>query len=226
MFRMNRRRVLKGVMAAAAALPLAGCWLFSGGEWKKKITVTVATPAGDVSGSVVRWEKMTEDPVLSSSHSQERGEAVVVEVAKGRYLFALIEDNKPQDELLFFPDEPPLESTGKLSRRKGEVIEVPITHYPMLVTFGDLNDPKSVRQVLPDELAKHFGAGVTLKSITLEITDEPMTEGAVEKVLPWIKTHEGRMRPPSLRLGPGLHNAADVLPIEKIEEIDFRRNSQ
>ena len=139
-----------------------------------------------MSGSVVRWEKMTEDPVLSSAHSQERGEAVVVEVSKGRYLFALIENNKPQDELLYFPGEAPLKSTGKLNSKLGQSIEVPPSMYPMLVSFKDINDPKSVFEVKPDNLASAFGAGYSLKSITLEITDEPVTEGVVERVIPWV----------------------------------------
>jgi hypothetical protein len=176
---------------SAAALPLAGCWLFSGGEWKKKITVTVSTPNGEVSGSVVRWEKLTEDPVLSSAHSQERGEAVVVEVSKGRYLFALIEDNKPQDELLYFPGEAPLKSTGKLSSKIGQSIEVPSSMYPMLVSFKDINDPKSVFEVNPDNLVSAFGAGYSLKSITLEITDHEVTKGVLEGVIPWLNDLRG-----------------------------------
>ncbi len=75
----------------------------------------------------------------------------------------------------------------------------------------------------PDELDKHFGPGVQLKAITLTITDEPVTQGVVEKVLPWITTHKGRIKPPSIRLGQGPHKAADVLPIERLEEINFRQ---
>lgn len=191
MLRLTRRAVL----LSAAALPLAGCWLFSGGEWKKKITVTVTTPNGEVSGSVVRWEKMTEDPVLASSHSKERGEAVVVEVSKGRYLFALIEAGKPDSALLYFPGEAPLKSTGKLNRKIGQSIIVPPSMYPMLVSFKDINDPKSVFEVKPDRLASAFGAGYSLKSITLEITDEPVTEGVVEGVLGWLKTHKLVLKP-------------------------------
>ncbi len=192
---MNRRAVLRGLMTAAATLPLAGCWLFPA-EWHKKITVIVNTPAGEVSGSVVRYEKLAEDPVLHSANSTERGEAVVVEVLPGKFLFALIEDNKPQDELLFFPGEAPLASTYKLKRMKGKPVTVPESHYPMLVTFTDITDPKSVVEVKPDELDRHFGPGVQLKAITLEITDDPVTEGAVEKVLPltffqnWASNHK------------------------------------
>jgi hypothetical protein len=187
---MRRRAFQFGGLALAGTM-LSGCWLFSGGEWKKKITVTVATPAGDVSGSVVRWEKMTEDPVLSSSHSEERGEAVIVEISNGRYLFALIEAGKPDSALLYFPGEAPLESTGKLNRRIGESITVPPSMYPRFVTFDDINDPKTVKLVDPENLAATFGAGYALKGMVLEITDEPVTEGVVERLIPWINDLKG-----------------------------------
>jgi hypothetical protein len=58
--------------------------------------------------------------------------------------------------------------------------------YPLLVTFGDINDPASVKRVDPDNLELAFGPGYALQSITLSITDEPVTKGGVEKVLGWL----------------------------------------
>jgi len=49
--------------------------------------------------------------------------------------------------------------------------------YPMLVTFGDLDDPASVERVDPDDLAAIFGEGVALKRITVQLTDDPVTTG-------------------------------------------------
>jgi len=57
---------------------------------------------------------------------------------------------------------------------------------PWLVTFDDVRDPKTVRQVDPANLAASFGPGVTLTSITLAITDEPRTSGKLKSVLGWI----------------------------------------
>jgi TAT (twin-arginine translocation) pathway signal sequence len=184
---MNRRSLMKFTALAGAATLLSGCWLFPS-DWKSKMTVTVSTPHGDVSGSAVRWHRLEEDPVLPQVHFTQKGEAVVVEVAPGRYLFALIEEHKPQDELIYFPGEAPLQSTAKLSGLTGKVIAVPTYQYPKLVTFGNINDPKSVKEVGLFDMAATFGAGYALKSITLEITDEKMTEGVVEKVLDWLPT--------------------------------------
>lgn len=57
---------------------------------------------------------------------------------------------------------------------------------PMLVTFGDLSDPTSMAEVDPDNLAATFGAGVSLKRITVQMTDDPVTTG-IEKRLGWFR---------------------------------------
>lgn len=45
-----------------------------------------------------------------------------------------------------------------------------------------------MRKVDPANLAAAFGPGVSLKRVMLEITDEAVTEGEVEKVLDWLDT--------------------------------------
>ena len=179
------RRIMTGGLALLAGATLAGCAIHKT-TWTEKLTVVVTTPHGEVSGSAIRWQSLSEDPVLNLAHSDMRGEAVVVEVARGRYLFALVEDNRPQAELMFFPGEPPVDAAPKLRRVKGQARAVPRSMYPLLVTFDDLKVPASVKQVDPDNLAAAFGDGYALKSITLEITDAPVTQGRVEAVLPWL----------------------------------------
>jgi hypothetical protein len=63
---------------------------------------------------------------------------------------------------------------------------VPSGSRPLLVTFGNINDPASVKEVKPGDLAATFGQGYRLSSITLEITDEAVTEGTMQKLLPWL----------------------------------------
>ncbi|MEP3196791.1 MAG: hypothetical protein ABJO57_02900, partial [Lentilitoribacter sp.] len=50
--------------------------------------------------------------------------------------------------------------------------------------------PTSVKEVDPANLAATFGPGYSLQSITLEITDDPVTEGEVEKVLGWLNDYK------------------------------------
>jgi TAT (twin-arginine translocation) pathway signal sequence len=182
---MNRRNLMQLSGLASAATLLAGCF-GPDAEWHRKITVTVQTPSGEKSAFAVHAESLSKDPVLGSAHASFVGEAVVLEVSAGKYLFALIQENKPQTELVVFPGEAPLVSTHKLSAMVGKIFELSPDKYPMLVTFDNINDPKSVKEVKPSDLAGAFGTGYALKSITLEITDEKVTEGVVRRLLPWL----------------------------------------
>ena len=56
-----------------------------------------------------------------------------------------------------------------------------------MVTFSDISNPKTVARVDPDDLAAQFGPGVRLKAVTLAVTEEPVTEGAVDAVPGWLE---------------------------------------
>jgi hypothetical protein len=60
----------------------------------------------------------------------------------------------------------------------------------MLVTFGNLRDPMSVTEVDPANLSAQFGEGVRLRRITVQVTDDDVTEG-IERRLGWLKTLHG-----------------------------------
>ena len=83
--------------------------------------------------------------------------------------------------------------TRQMAEMGGNIAQLKIkrqvsgNNIPMLVTFADINDPASVKKVNPNDLAASFGAGYSLKSITLEITDEKVTKGVVEGVLGWLE---------------------------------------
>ncbi len=51
-----------------------------------------------------------------------------------------------------------------------------ISNYPLLVTFRNPRDPSSVLRVEPGELAAQFGDGVRLRRITVQVTDNSVTE--------------------------------------------------
>ena len=63
---------------------------------------------------------------------------------------------------------------------------------PALVTFADVNDPKTAAQVDPLDLEATFGPGVMWGPLTVEITDEKLTSG-IETKLPWLKTMPGNI---------------------------------
>ncbi|MGB3317158.1 MAG: hypothetical protein WBB85_22450 [Albidovulum sp.] len=191
--------MMRLVIALVLPLLLTGCK--EEFAWRQKMTVTVETPAGEVSGSsvsAVSWqEHAVRFPDGMGWHYNVTGEAVVVEVTPGRYLFALIEGPSAN----YLGSVAPASIAGRKGRvinpdlfdevrdkrdRAAGVIAVPDYQYPMMVTFADIADPASVALVDPDDLAASFGPGVRLKSVTLEVTDAPVTEGRLEARLPWL----------------------------------------
>ncbi|MCZ4288703.1 hypothetical protein [Hoeflea alexandrii] len=174
-------------------------------DWHQQMTVVIDTPDGPVSGwsvSAVRWKEHAIKAEGMGWSLKVTGEAVVVDLgssaSRPRYLFALMKGAGTTEYMGSV-------AAASLSGRKGRVIDedlfgqiknrqgaaakpiaVPRFQYPLLVTFADINDPASVARVDPDDLAAHFGPGYALSSITLAITDEPVTKGRVEAVLGWL----------------------------------------
>ena len=178
-------------------------------EWNQKLTVTIETPEGERSGSAVTHVTVrllrpgSESISAASANEYWSGEAVVVPLPSGQILFALLgrsqsgswqsqsgiaqasfmkpvlgEDAKRIGGVAsFYP---------KMKQYAGPPAIVPPGAYPRFVTFDDLSDPTSVKLVDPDDLAATFGPGYALKTVSLEITKEPVAYGAVEAVLPWI----------------------------------------
>lgn len=187
-----------------AAVGLAGCQ--DRHEWHQKLTVVVSTPSGKVSGSSVAAINARFGQVpLSDIEVWYRvtGEATVVEVAPGRYLFALLEGTeerlyrsiRKQSEYRSRGDWlkiiPTLKDTVKLSKKR----------YPDLVAFLDIDNPKSVREVNPSNIDKIFGDGFRLQKITIEITKEPVTQGPVQDLLAWwFEQAEVGRDPPAFRV--------------------------
>tara|TARA_R110002020_G_scaffold6361_8_gene26874 strand:+ start:2085 stop:2747 length:663 start_codon:yes stop_codon:yes gene_type:complete len=220
---MKLRSGFRPVVLLMAGLLLGGCGNSS--TWHQKLTVTVETPEGGKAASSVvsvtlrdtkGYEWMTL-PEARGARYELTGEAVVLELAPGRYLFALL-PGLPFATKVFFPDEPPVETAPKLAGMRASR-ELTPTQYPLLVTFADIEDPASVARVDPDDLAASFGEGYALSAITLAITDEKVTKGRVEAVLGWLGDIKGRIKPTDKKY-------ADELDLEEtLYSIDFVRGS-
>ena len=201
----------RGLVLALAAAGLAGCG--DSNTWHQKLTVTVETPKGIKSASSVVSVTMHDTtgndwmtlPEARGARYELTGEAVVLELAPGRYLLALLK-GLPYATNVIFPDEPPVEIAPALADMRASR-ELSPKQYPLLVTFADIDDPASVARVDPDDLAAHFGPGYALSSITLAITDEPVTKGRVEAVLGWLEK-VGRERPTLIPNPPRLRKDA------------------
>ena len=207
-------RTILLVVVVFIGVSLGYCYLgLAQYTWHQKMTMEVEVDAELYTGSSVVKVRVKESEPLTKQLGYPlqfgaKGEAAYVELPGRRYLFALLgggpSDSGPQTNALnIFQDQLPrkgLERFALLSKSRFKT-DIPRSHYPLLVAFMDINDPNSVREIDPDNLAATFGLGVSLKRITLEITDEPVTEGKIESVLGWwLAQGTEKKGPPSLRV--------------------------
>ena len=176
---------------------LAGC--ASTGGWHQRLTVNVMTPDGLVSGESVMGVDFRNPPeslaAIDNFTTDEYGEAVVVDLGDGTYLFALLTGSPDglsgqlREAYRDIYDAHHTAGFGRYIRKvkaDGAPRVLPGHAYPMLVAFGDLSVPESVFEVPPGDLESVFGAGYSIESMMLEITWEPLTTGRVVSVLPWL----------------------------------------
>lgn len=193
---------LVGAGMAFASLFLTGCG--DRYSWNQKLTVVVDTPQGEVSGSSVTSVWWLEGGNWNTGWTFDyEGEAVVLELPRGRHLFAInSHDEGPGSSntewagtvapasIAGLPGrilrEGLFAEVASKSGRAAAIIQIPPYQYPTLVTFKDITDPKTAENVDPLNLAGTFGRGYRLKSVTLEITDEGRTHGQVQNILPWL----------------------------------------
>jgi hypothetical protein len=195
---MKRVLVTLAIFAICFILLPWGCYrlMWPTYAWNQKLTLTVETPQGEVTGSGIVRVVWSDSPDLFGDaphwHSKVRGEATVVELGEEKYLFALIGGAERLGLRVFHERRLPQDTDGLgpiiesiPEQKRGVARPVPPETMPLLVTFTDISDPKTVRRVDPDNLAATFSPGYRLRSVTLEITGEPVTKGEVEKVLTW-----------------------------------------
>lgn len=191
------------------------------GSWNYKVTVTVTTPEGEVTGSAVRNVSNTVYPMWFDLpqvvHSADvRGEAVVVDLGKRGLVFALVDDkddmrlNRIFQDGSFFSPQGLRKFKKTLVPGKNGIFDPCLTPtYPPIVTFKNLDDPTSVvslmewgpvnprqpsciNEVKVDRFPEIFGEGVYLKSMEFEITDEPLSHND-EVLLPLYKDQKAYM---------------------------------
>lgn len=182
-----------GFAVSACAVPSP----YTTGTWRYKMTVTVSTPEGDKVGSAVR-EVSVKNALLpghSSGYPEVKGEAVVVDLGKRGALFAIMRgvrsgrDYGHQVVFDAFPS-PTNQRLEYYSHLKAGPVELPPDDWPVFVHFKDPKDPSTVEPVLEtgwdsprmgrfilkaDHTEEIYGKGVKIKSVSIEMTKEPIT---------------------------------------------------
>ena len=212
------------LLAAVAGCDALG---FGSWSWTQRLVLEVETPEGVKSGGSViavnaeRGPKWLPGEGRGGMGTRVKGEAAVVEIAPGKYLFALIDGNDEAELalVLFFPDPAPntFERARQLETLRGTRL-VPRDRYPLLVTFDDIADPTTVRRVDPGNLAATFGPGVSLRRITLEITDDKVTNGEAGSLLAWLGQH------PEPKLGPATGTTTNIPFYRTVSHGHFKRH--
>lgn len=181
------------------------------GSYRYKLTLAINTPDGIKRGSSVVEDQFFDVsiPARGTMHKLS-GEALYLGLGPGRRpVIALLtsqlhpkygkdqrwsRDGGPTNNLFdrIYGEtlSPPVSLWGyisKIARMRGAHKITP-DDLPDLVTFADINDPKSVIEVDPNDLQAALGPNVSWNEITLESTDEPITKG-IELKLPWIPAY-------------------------------------
>lgn len=196
--------VLLGVMSMALTACAGNGDKAPTGTWRYKMTVTIETPEGDKVGSAVRevvsnsgWKIVPES--CDPCSNLKKGEAVVIDLGQRGVVFGLLTgpkigvDHAQYLLFQFFPD-----------RKPNGVMTLKPEWYPKFVSFEDLNDPKTVKNLLDykscgvrelclekDYFEETFGVGVKLKLVTIEMTED-LGATKVDSYLPWLPNYKNK----------------------------------
>ena len=184
-------------------------------DHKYRLTVDVETSGGVKSAAgilSVRPNRTYGGTGSGSSVPQTRGDALLVDLGDGRNIVVLLaygEDGSNFEDASFLPSR----LLGAKDRRVGfrDVKRfagapgepVPASLRPVIVSFGNLGDPKSARRIDASDLAASLGKGYRLRGMSVDVVangywpvdfggalGEPVTRGIAAK-LPWLKNPDG-----------------------------------
>jgi len=176
---------------------------------KYRLTIEVETPEGRKAGSSI-ISVHPDRGYSRQGHTSIKGDAVVVDLGGGKNLISLLAhiDQGLDLEAMNYIALRAYNAAGRavsfnqMSRMTGEV---PVTGalVPVLVTFGALSDPASMRLASPDDLRAALGQGFKLHGISIEVVrnglwpvdlggplGEPVSRGIESKLL-WLNADDG-----------------------------------
>jgi hypothetical protein len=214
--------VFRAVVMICAALALGGCGRSA--SFRYKLSLSLFTPDGVKSGYSVVAARFAEFriPERGLGHGIS-GQGIYIDLGPGRRpLIALLTskrepNQKPED--IFWDEGIPFDLFTKrclgLKTYEDAIavvsdisacttpLRLSTAELPDIVTFADVNDPRSIMKVDPENLSATFGPGVAWREMTLQWTDEPITSG-IEKQLPWVDTYQKSIMVPGFKQFGGL----------------------
>ncbi len=178
------------VVIVAVLLGMYGCWeiRYPAFTIRYKLTLVVDDNGKMITGSSVRQIDLRVNPRITPETSvyavKVKGKVMVMDLGEKGIFFVLFESRRGRSSdygyEIIFPNMggTSVDTIRAYSQMRSKK-ELEFDKLPLLVRFRDINDPKTVELVDPNDLEKTFGKGVKLVSATLEMTDEPVTTGPV-----------------------------------------------
>jgi hypothetical protein len=211
-------------------------------HWFQKLTVIVDTPSGPKSGIAVIevdaefYRKGTY--IGNAAKVNISGEAGVIEVSPGKYLFVLLKGfNQSTAFSTLIPKSPPAEKSATAESARFAAMQtfettitttpLPLSLYPVFVTFRDIADPATLVVVDPRKLAGEFGTGVELGSVVLTVSPQEAIADKVQRILPWIEAvgkQRGSVVPTKKQFESELTSAEKIRPSDFITIDRWRRD--
>jgi hypothetical protein len=160
-----------------------------------RLTIEVDTPDGIRSGSSVIRTRIWDAGGWGFAEArgvrgEAYGEAIFVDLGRDRNVVGILGwgPNGHDQNKIYGLKRAALASGARLDwkeelKLKGRG-ELPPDYVPTMLTFTDLNDPKSARIVRPDEFERVFGPGVRFRRAMVETTNDA-AERQIEKKLKW-----------------------------------------
>lgn len=205
--------IVQSFIKPIALIAIIGVAVFVSGCSKtttQKIKVTVSVQDGTqiYSGSSVQKftcsETINKAGMPSIGGCVIRGEAVPVKIGDKGYLFMLFTQSILKEKRIYaeggeryagaYPMVHASYYTDAIQNCKSQADKsewnVEPENAPLMVSFKDLDNPKSVIEVDPTDMLNVFGTGVTLISIHVERTKDSVTSGKIEKILPWLNNRK------------------------------------
>ena len=225
---MRKLGIIAAVVVALIGGLVAAYWIaYPTYSHRYRLTLEVETPEGLKTGSSVIKSQISGQPQLltdSPGHVNLWGDAVFVDLGNGKNVIALLASGDGAlnvDAPVWLAirafnvmDCPEYFCAWqRIARETGARVLRPDL-MPTLVTFADVNDPKTAQVIQPGELPAVFGSGYRFKRAWIELTNDPVTR-TIEQKLPWLVGFKGLT-------GGGFHKSESV-PGKNLSDIHFTR---
>ncbi|MGG6893683.1 hypothetical protein [Rhizobium sp. BR 315] len=120
-----------------------------------------------------------------------QGQAIPVKLSNGKYVFVLlgVDDHSFRAGNMPFQAFRALPPYKKISELPHTPVSVPPEYIPTIIYLDDLTNPGSAVIANQDNLQTLVGENVRLTSVSVKLTNEPVSTG-IDKLLPWTKKQE------------------------------------